>query len=100
MEVLKFDKNGQWSLEKQYAPSKTNDGGIETPRVKGEPDNDFKAYHSTAGQLREDHGQKGQVHGNPGNKRAPKQGMPAKNQGKPAMMLPSSAANSNPGLGV
>ena len=69
MELLKIHSNGQWELVKQYSPRHT-DGGIETRRVRNEPGNDFRAYRSTTGQLREDHGQKGSVHGNPGNKRA------------------------------
>jgi len=101
MELLKIHPNGQWSLEKQYAsPKAYGDGGIETPRVQGEPDNDFRAYRSTTGQLREDHDTKGELHGQPGNKRAPKQGQSRRNWGKVPSMLPSSAANSDPGIGV
>ena len=102
MEFLKIHpQTGQWSLEKQYTPPRTTiNGGVETPRVTNEPGNDFKAYHSTTGSLREDHGTKGSVHGNPGNKRAPKQGQARRNWGKPASMLPSAASSSDPGLGV
>ena len=101
MEYLTFNSGGQWTLEKSARPSYSSpEGGISTPRVQGEPGNDFKAYRSTTGQLREDHGQKGQMHGNPNNKSGPKKGLPAKHWGKPANMLPSSAANSEPGLGV
>jgi len=101
MEYLTFNSGSQWSLHKSAkSPYSSPEGGQSTPRIAGQPDNDFRAYRSTTGQLREDHGQKGLTHGNPGNKRAPKQGMPLKHQGKPATLLPSSAANTNPGIGV
>jgi hypothetical protein len=99
-EVLKFNKGGQWSLEKQAKPPYSSpEGGISTPR-QGYAGDNFKAYRSTTGQLREDHDTKGELHGNPNNKRAPKQGLPIKHHGKPASLLPSAAANTNPGLGV
>ena len=106
MEFLKIHPNGQWSLmEKQVSvaakpPYTSPEGGVSTPREQNQPTADFRAYRSTTGQLREDHDTKGELHGNPGNKRAPKQGLPVKHWGKPAQMLPSSAANSEPGLGV
>lgn len=100
-EFLTFSSLGQWTLNKSAKPPYSSpEGGQSTPRIQGEPDNDFRAYRSTTGQLREDHGTKGQLHGSPGNKRAPKQGLPTKLHGKPAQLLPSSAANNNPGLGV
>ena len=103
MEFLKIHPNGQWELldKQQYKPVSTNtSGGMESPRISSDKTNDFRAYRSTTGQLREDHGTKGQLHGNPGNKRAPKQGLPVQHQGKPPTLLPSSAANTDPGLGV
>jgi hypothetical protein len=100
MEYLTFNSGSQWTLCKAATPYASPEGGISTPRIQGEPGNAFRSYRSTNGQLREDNGTKGSVHGNPGNKRAPKQGMPLKHQGKPAQLLPSSAANSEPGLGV
>jgi hypothetical protein len=101
MEHLSFNSGGQWTLHKSAKPPYSSpEGGQSTPRIQGEPGNDFRAYRSTVGQLRVDNDTKGELHGNPGNKRAPKQGMPLKHQGKPASLIPSSAANTNPGLGV
>ena len=100
MEYLTFNSGGQWALNKSRPPYSSPEGGISTPREQGEPGNDFRAYRSTTGQLREDHGQKGQVHGQPGNKRAPKQGQARRNWGKVPALLPSAAANTDPGLGV
>ena len=101
MEYLTFNSGSQWELHKAAKPPYSSpEGGMSTPREQGESGNDFKAYRSTTGQLREDHGTKGLVHGNPNNKRAPKQAQARRNWGKPAQMLPSSAANSEPGLGV
>ena len=100
MEYLTFNSGSQWELHKAANPPYTSpEGGISTPS-QGYTSNNFRAYRSTVGQLREDHGTKGSVHGNPGNKRAPKQGQSRKNWGKPPMLLPSSAANSEPGIGI
>ena len=99
-EYLTFNSGSQWTLNKSAKPPYSSpEGGISTPR-ENEPGNDFKAYRSTTGQLTEDHDTKGELHGQPGNKRAPKQGQARRNWGKPANLLPSSAANSDPGLGV
>jgi hypothetical protein len=98
-EVLKIHANGQWTLIKSAkAPYTSPEGGISTPREQGEPDNDYKSYRSTTGQLREDHGTKGSIHGAPGNKRAPKQGQARRNWAKVPTMLPSAAEDSEPGL--
>jgi hypothetical protein len=99
MESLKFNSGGQWELIKATGPYSSPSGGISTPRAPNEPGNDFKAFRSTTGKLREDHDSKGELHGNPGNKRAPKQGLSPKNWGKPYQMLPSSKINSEPGGG-
>jgi len=101
MEWLTFNSGSQWTLNKSAKPPYSSpEGGISTPRIPNQPGNDFKAYQSTTGQLREDHGTKGSVHGNPGNKRAPKQGQARRNWGKPASLLPSAASSNDPGLGV
>ena len=100
MELLKIHPvTGQWSLEKQYTSPKVNDGGMQSPAGEDSyAGARAKTYRSTTGSLREDHGQKGSVHGNPGNKRAPKQGLPAKYWGKPHSTISSAAVDAEPGL--
>lgn len=101
MEYLTFNNAGQWTLNKSAKPPYSSpEGGISTPREQGEPNNDFRSYGSTTGQLHEDYGQRGSIHGAPGNKRAPKQGESKRNWGKPANLLPSAASYANPGVGI
>lgn len=83
MELLKFNKNGQWEL------------------VKAKEENDYNSYRSRTleGQLPEDHGAKGQLH-NVGNVRAPRKISDDKMKGKVPTPVSSAHDDNNPGVGA